>query len=234
MKWQEPGPAAFVGPPPELGAARKKSNSLGELVGKLKPESSAEVLARQGAKEGQSMPTRTWVLLAITLAAAVGLLFWEEETAPDATSAALASATATAQDAGASTRVSSHPDAGVRASSPPRAADASLLATSSAGDAGSLPGADAGPSEVAATADASTPETAGAAPAGPSEGPSLARQAADAYIAGRYAEALVAYRALGTQTQDPADMQQRAYATMVRVLERRLRCDAGGDECPRH
>src|SRR5690606_32703378 len=83
---QAAGPPAFVGPPvdPNLVDAKKKTpvqEALGKVIEKLKPEKSEDVLAKSGGKKGQTIPTRTWIMLGVTLVAAVGLLLWEEEPA---------------------------------------------------------------------------------------------------------------------------------------------------------
>jgi hypothetical protein len=54
-------------------------------------------------------------------------------------------------------------------------------------------------------------------------GPTPDRRAADLVIAGRYGDAISAYRAL-----QAAHPERREYAAMVRILERRMqRCQGG-------
>lgn len=211
--WSDPG-ASFAAPPTDAGA--KKGGGLAGMLGKLKPQSSAEVVAAQGGKKGQALPTRTWLMLVVTLAAAVGLLLWEEESVE-----ALPVAPPVAPVA----RVAAPPD------SPPVPA-APVVPASPVEPGGELEAARAEPVAVAGAEPSLPPPSVSQPSAGspetpPATGPSLARQAIDHYVNGRFAEALASYRALAEES--PRDL---SYATMVRILERRVRCGPGGTACP--
>lgn len=233
---------AFVGPPadPTREAAKKKppvQEALAKVLAKLKPEKSEDVLAKSGAAKGQTVPTRTWIMLAVTLLAAVGVLLWEDEPAE----VAAPQQQVQAQGGAAAAPSTAQPTAVQPAGPTPAPTDPAAVADPSAAvpsaPAPTAPTAAADPGApptlptpavvppVAAPPAAQTPSTAPASPGGRRNEPpppTLARQAIDHYIHGRYADALVLYRQLALQS--PGDP---AYTTMVRILERRLEC-AGG------
>jgi len=206
-------PPAAPKPPEKASPLAPVLEQLKPLLAKLKPQSSAEVVSASGGKKGQALPTRTWIMLAVTLAAAVGLLLWEEEE-PEMTSPAPPAAAVAPQPAGLAAAQPAVPE-------PEPAAPPTAEAPA--------PGPEAPPSPAAP--DASEAGTVNEAAAeGTEDAKSLQRQAADHYIAGRYPEALVIYRQLAQ-----ANPQNEAYASMVQILERRTRCrdgvGPGGEPC---
>jgi hypothetical protein len=220
--WSDPGPA-FVGPPADAGAGGKKGAGLAGVLQKLKPESSADVVAAAGGTKGQSLPTRTWIMLGVTMAAAVGLLMWEEEPVEEA------EAPAAVQPGTPTVAVAAQPGTDPA----PAATPGTPVAPVEPEPGGSAPSEPGAPTEVATPSERtapSPPTEGGSQPASePDEaptGPSMQRQAIDHYVAGRYPEALEAYRALQAQSPD-----EPSYVNMVRILERRVRCGPGGTPC---
>lgn len=202
---------AFVAPPAAPPPAKKASpldpvlEALKPIVEKLKPQSSADVVSASGGKKGQTLPTRTWIMLAVTVAAAAGLLLWEGEAPQAAPPAPQAAAVA----------VPAEPPAPAE---PPEPAP-------------TPPVAPVEPSSVVAAESEGASEEAEEGEEGDEEpAQSLQRQAADLYIGGRYPEALAIYRQLAE-----AHPERAAYASMVRILERRTRCQdgvgPGGEPC---
>ncbi|HEY8432495.1 MAG TPA: hypothetical protein VIL20_29195, partial [Sandaracinaceae bacterium] len=186
---------------------------------------------------GQTVPTRTWIMLAVTLLAAVGVLLWEDEPAEVAAPQQQVQAQGGAAAAPSTAQPTAVQPAGPTPAptDPAAVADPSAAVPSAPAPTAPTAAADPGASPtlptpavvppVAAPPAAQTPSTAPASPGGRRNEPpppTLARQAIDHYIHGRYADALVLYRQLALQS--PGDP---AYTTMVRILERRLEC-AGG------
>lgn len=214
-----PGPmdsgAAFVGPPVGPSDAGPKKSPLAQVLEKLKPQSSADVLAASGGKKGQTIPTRTWIMLGVTLVAAVGLLLWEDEPAEVAAPQQQAAAQGGAVAVSPSTPTPPTP-------TPPTPPTPVVEPTPPT------------PTEPVAVTPTPTPApTPSPTPAGGSQapvGPSAQRQAADHYIHGRFREALTLYRQLAQESPDDA-----AYAAMVRILEQRVECvnglGPGGQPC---
>lgn len=198
---------AFVAPP-EVEKPPSKKISFAQILEKLKPESSADVVGEAGAKKGQTIPTRTWIMLGVTLVAAIGLLLWEGEEGAPAAQASAGQATVGQVSAGHASAEQATPPV-----QPATAAAAEPAEVS--------PPVVAEPEAVVeAVADEEEDGDAG----------TRQRQAVDHYVAGRYVEALALYRALARAHPD-----QQAYATMVQILERRTRCHdgvgPGGEPC---
>jgi ribonuclease E len=213
------GGAAFA-PPPVVPVPATKPSPFAQILQKLKPQSSAEVVSASGGKKGQALPTRTWIMLAVTVAAAAGLLLWPEDEPEPAPAAAAAVVAPTVRAPSAPPAPTPAPTAPTApAPTPPTATEATATeatpteATPTVTPPGTVEGA---PS----SAQASTSQTPTAE--GEVVVASLQRQAADHYIAGRLNEALAIYRQLAE-----ADPTSPAYASMVRILERRTRCRDG-------
>lgn len=216
------GGPAFA-PPPAVPAPATKPSPFAQILQKLKPESSAEVVGASGGKKGQALPTRTWIMLAVTVMATAGLLLWPEEeaevAAPSPASAAVAPSAAPEPAVAAPTPTAPTP-------ADPTPADPAEPVPDPTAAAAATPAPSPAPSSPAPAA-----SQTGAAADAPAT--SLQRQAADHYIAGRFSEALVIYRQLAQ-----SEPTNPAYTGMVRILERRTRCrdgvGPGGAPCVEH
>lgn len=204
------GAPAFAPPPaaPEAPATKSKFgpllDRLGPLLEKLKPESSAEVVDASGGKKGQSLPTRTWIMLAVTLVAAVGLLLWEEE-----------------------------PPESVPPPPPSAAAAPNSAATPAESPGTPEPTAANGPpaEPVAAPTTAEEPEPVELI-ADEGQG-TLQRRAADHYIAGRYVEALTYYRRLA-QIDPTSAAYATMVRILERLTQCQNGVGPGGEPCRPH
>jgi hypothetical protein len=229
-----PGPdgsAAFA-PPPAAPAASPKPSPFAQVLKVLKPQSSAEVVSASGGKKGQSLPTRTWIMLAVTVAATAGLLLWpedEEVAAPPVAGAVVAPSAATAA-APATAPTPTAPTATAPTPADPTPADPTPTDPTATAPTETEPATADAPTDPAVAPSSPAPATSQTAEAAVA---SLQRQAADHYIAGRMIEALAIYRQLAA-----AEPTNPAYAGMVRILERRTRCrdgvGPGGAPCVEH
>ncbi|MEZ4339557.1 MAG: hypothetical protein R3B82_23285 [Sandaracinaceae bacterium] len=188
----------FAAPPPPI--APKEEKALAKVWDKIKPE-------KPETTGKQAMPTRTWILLGVTVAVTVGWLLWDdtpEEVAEPARPAVPAEAT----PAPGPTAEPSAPDP-----VPPPVAEANPTVepapVENAGDPPPVAEVTAPPS--------SSGDDGSEGSDGETDGPTLARRAADAYSAGDLAASLAAYRELASQ-----DPSEPAYGAMVRILERRV------------
>jgi hypothetical protein len=221
------GGASFVGPPEisKPAGPHKPQRPLEKIIAFLKPQSSAEVLEQAGAKKSQALPVRTWILLGVTLAAAVGLLMWENEpeevAGPQATP--IVGQPPVVEPPVVQPPVV-QPPVVQQPVQPPIVAQDPVAQDPVAQD------------PVAQQPSPIPPVEGGSPVQPPAEGEapvlSLQRRAADLYIAGSYAEALPLYRQLAA-----ANPQDASFASMIRILERRLasRCVDGvgprGEPC---
>ncbi len=176
-------------PPPATAPQEKKGSALGKVWEKLKPE-------KPQTDGKQAMPTRTWILLGVTVLVTVGWLLWddtpEEVAAPTPPPVAAPAPTAPPPE-------------------PPPPVPPPVVEPTPPVVEPPPPVADVAPPPSSPTPPGS--ETSDEAPVGPT----LQRQAADAYSSGDLAAALTAYRELAVQ--QPAEP---SYPAMVRMLERRL------------
>ncbi|MBX3273125.1 MAG: hypothetical protein KF729_22870 [Sandaracinaceae bacterium] len=186
----------FAAPPPPVAAPKQGGSALAKVWDKVKPE--------KPATDGkQAMPTRTWILLGVTVLVTVGWLLWDD--APVEVEAPPAPAPATASPRPA--QPVAEPVA------------APVVAPAPGSEPGAEAGAGGGPPEAAPPLDPSSPTVPGSDPASddPADGPTLQRRAADAYASGDYATSAAAYRRLAARHPDDP-----SYGAMVRILERRL------------
>lgn len=181
----------FAAPPPPAAPQEAKGSPLAKVWDKLKPE-------KPETTGKQAMPTRTWILLGVTVAVTVGWLLWDDTPEEVAAPPRPAVATpATPEPA----------PAPVADPTPPPVADPTPP-----------PVAEGTPPVAEPTAPPSPPAGAGSDTGDEAtDGPTLARRAADAYSAGDLAAALAAYQELASQHPD-----EPAYAAMVRILQRRV------------
>lgn len=217
---EAPGPSSPFAAPPEpseAGTQEKKPGLFQRIFQK-----------NEKADEGdskQALPARTWILLSVTVLAAVGLLLWEEDP-PEAPPPAAGNADPVV-DVGAGP---AEDPSGEAPTEEPGGEEPA------GDDDGPEPGTETPATEPAADPDpapsSEEPDESEEALDVNEDGVSWQRVAADAYIAGRYGDALEAYRRLAERHPD-----DDAYSAMIQILERRQseRCEdgrlPGGEPC---
>jgi len=181
-----PGPGGFHQPPPPAAAPSDDQSVLSKVWDKVKPE--------EPQTDGkQALPTRTWILLAVTVLVTVGWLLWDDTPEPAAAPPPAQPAQAVAP---AEPDEPDAPDEPTTVEAPePPPVDAPT--PSSPTEAGSDPGDEED-----------------------EDGPTLERRASDAYLAGDYATALPLYRQLAAA--DPDEGAYRAMVRILerRVRDR--------------
>lgn len=197
---------------PSTQHSPRETGILERMVAALKPESSASKV--QGR---QALPTRTWILLGLTVMVTVGWLLWEDpqpqgstsvrEIAADTTAAPtgqgepLLPGLAQAEDANANDMEDGISEARTGVESPTQ----------------ELRGEEVGAPAPSASRSAERRRSEeGSEEDDEDDGRSLARRAADAYVEQRYLHALDLYRELAARVPD-----EPSYPTMVRILEER-------------
>lgn len=192
--FQIPGAATggFAPPPASSAPPVEKEHAVGKFLGTLKIKLKPEPPPPKGEP---ALPLRTWILLGVTVLVTVGWLLWDDAPEPEASAEAPA-ATSAELDAGEDPAVEN----------PVAVVENPDIENPDIENAAEIP----------IPTPSSEPLPASEGNAEGEEGPSRVRRAADAYIAGRYADALVAYEELAAAYPDDP-----AYAAMVRILERR-------------
>ncbi|MGE0790516.1 MAG: FHA domain-containing protein [Sandaracinaceae bacterium] len=259
-----PGSSAVEGAPIAEGASPFAPPPTGPDAGAGKsPGFFKRVFGQsgEGAPTGRALPTRTWILLSVTVLAAVGLLLWDDEPEVATSPPSASGAPVVAVGAGPADPTQANPTGANPAQGDPTQGG-STQGGSTQGDPTQGGSTQGDPSQVDPTLgdptaphpipiqtgaiQTGTPVDPSAIPVAGSTGeegaellPELTesgatwqRAAVDALLAGRHDDALAHYRRLAERHPEDA-----SYSTIVRVLERqqRERCTDGrtaeGEPC---
>lgn len=193
----DPNGSPFVAPPVGSETTGQQQSPMEKLSQLFKRS--------QGGEQTQAMPLRTWILLAVTVLVTVGWLLWDDSPEPEPEAPqAVAQPTPT-------------PTPGPDPAPPTPPTPTPTTIADPATNPATNP-ATPTPDDPTAVAPQPSPTIeAGSVPEEEEDGPTLQRRAADAYIGGRYGEALDRYRQLAIRYPDDP-----AYGSMIRILQQRL------------